>query len=81
MCSLKGTTSLNNNETRCPNGDNMSSTSITHYHFKTSTHVQNDFDHYDKRGGRLLARDVYVSRAVKVHFFFHFFHFTLMFNL
>ena len=79
MCSLKGTTSLNNNETRCPNGDNTSSTSITHHHFKTSTRVQNDFNHYDKSGGRLLwARDVYVSRAVKVRFFFHFFYFTLM---
>ena len=53
MCSLKGTMSLDNNETRCANGDNTSSTSITHHHFKTSTRVQleNDFDHYDKRGG------------------------------
>ena len=78
MCLLKGTTSLNNNKRRCPNGDNTSSTSITHHHFKISTCVQNDFNHYDKHCGRLLwARDIYVSRAINVRFFFHF-HFTLM---
>ena len=32
MCSLKGTTSLTNDETRCPNGDTTSSTSITPPH-------------------------------------------------